>query len=337
MDKIALKDIAEKLVAKNKGILAADESLGTIKKRFESIDLVSTPELNRKYRQMLFSTPKIEESISGIILFDETVRQKNDDGIAFPEYLSQRGIIPGIKVDEGKELYRNDKEMATKGLMGLSERLSEYKKMGLKFTKWRAVTYIDEIYPSPEAILENAKRLAEYAKVSQENGFVPIVEPEVLMEGEHTITKCEIISKLVLKSVFEELEKKEVFLEGLLLKTNMVLPGNKSLVKSEPKEVSQFTLRVLEETVPKEVPGVVFLSGGQSSKEAIANLNRMNEEENEYPWELSFSFGRALQGSVLTAWKGKEINVTMAKEALYKVARQTSLARQGKYKEETKE
>ena len=337
MDKIALKKIAEKLVSPKKGILAADESMGTIKKRFESVGLVSTPELNRQYRQMLFSTPKIEDFVSGIILFDETVRQKDDQGVAFPEYLSQRGMIPGIKVDEGKEAYRNDKEMVTKGLKGLSERLLEYKKMGLKFTKWRAVTHIDEIYPSPEAILENAKRLAEFAKISQENGFVPIIEPEVLMEGEHTITKCELISKLVLKAVFEELEKKEVFLEGSLLKTNMVLPGNKSLVKSEPKEVSQFTLRVLEEAVPKEIPGVVFLSGGQSSKEAIANLNRMNEEEKEYSWELSYSFGRALQGPSLAAWKGKDINVTMAQEALYQVARQASLARQGKYKEEVKE
>ena len=336
MDKIVLKEIAEKLVSQNKGILAADESTGTIEKRFESVGLVSTPELNRKYRQMLFSTPKLEEFISGTILFGETVRQKNDQGIAFPEYLSQKGIIPGVKVDEGKESYRNDKEMVTKGLQGLAERLLEYKKMGLKFTKWRAVVYIDEIYPSSEAILENAKRLAEYAKISQENGFVPIVEPEVLMDGEHTITKCEIISKLVLKAVFEELEKKQVYLEGILLKTNMVLPGNKSLVKSEPKEVAQFTLRVLEETVPKEVPGIVFLSGGQSSEEAIANLNRINQDENKYPWELSFSFGRALQKAVLAAWKGEDINVTMAQEALHKTARLTSLARQGKYGEEVK-
>lgn len=337
MDKIALKEVAEKLVAPNKGILAADESTGTIKKRFESVGLVSTPELNRKYRQMLFSTPKIEEFISGAILFDETVRQKNDQGITFPEYLSQKGIVPGIKVDEGKKLFRNDKEVVTKGLKGLTERLSEYKKMGLKFTKWRAVIYIDEIYPSSEAILENAKRLTEYAKISQENGFVPIVEPEVLMEGEHTITKCEIVSKLVLKAVFEELEKKQVYLEGLLLKTNMVLPGNRSLVKSEPKEVAQFTLKVLKETVLEEVPGIVFLSGGQSPEEAIANLNRINVGGDKYPWELSFSFGRALQGAALAAWKGKEINVTMAQDVFYKVARLTSLARQGKHGGEVKE
>jgi len=337
MDKVALKEIAEKLVAKNKGILAADESTGTITKRFESIGITSTPELNRKYRQMLFSTPKIEEFISGVIMFDETVKQKNDEGIAFPEYLSQRGIIPGIKVDEGKEPFQNDKEEVTKGLKGLSERLLEYKKMELKFTKWRAVVYIDQIYPSIEAILENAKRLAEYAKISQENGFVPIVEPEVLMEGEHTITKCEIVTKLVLKTVFEELEKKQVFLEGLLLKTNMVLPGKKSLVKDEPKEAAQFSLRALEATVPEEVPGIVFLSGGQSSEEAVANLNGINEEGDKYPWELSFSFGRALQSSALDAWKGEENNATMAQEVFYEVARSTSLARQGKYKVEVKE
>lgn len=337
MDKIALKEIAEKLVSKNKGILAADESTGTITKRFESVGLTSTPELNRKYRQMLFSTPKIEEFISGVILFDETVKQKNDEGVMFPEYLSQRGIIPGIKVDEGKEFFRNDKEEVTKGLKGLSERLSEYREIGLKFTKWRAVVYINQVYPSKEAILENAKRLAEYAKVSQENGFVPIVEPEVLMEGEHTITKCEVITKQALEVVFEELEKNEVFLEGLLLKTNMVLPGKESLVKSEPNEVAQFTLRVLEATVPKEVPGIVFLSGGQPSEEAIANLNGINKVDGKYPWELSFSFGRALQGSTLDAWKGENNSVTMAQEVFYKLARSTSLARQGKYKAEIKE
>jgi len=337
MDKVALKEIAEKLVSKNKGILAADESTGTITKRFESVGLTSTPELNRKYRQILFSTPKIEEFISGVIMFDETTRQKNDEGVAFPEYLSQRGIIPGIKVDEGKEPFRNDKEEVTKGLKGLSERLSEYKKMGLRFTKWRAVVYINQIYPSKEAILENAKRLAEYAKISQENGFVPIVEPEILMEGEHTITKCEIATKQTLKTVFEELEKNEVFLEGLLLKTNMVLPGKDSLVKSEPKEIAQFTLRVLEATVPEEVPGVVFLSGGQSSEEAIANLDGINKVDGKYPWELSFSFGRALQSSALDAWKGEDNSDTMAQEVFYKVARSTSLARQGKYKVEAKE
>jgi fructose-bisphosphate aldolase class I len=337
MDKVALKEIAEKLVSKNKGILAADESTGTITKRFKSVGLTSTPELNRKYRQMLFSTPKIEEFISGVIMFDETTKQKNDKGVALPEYLSKKGIIPGIKVDEGKESFRNDKEEVTKGLKGLSKRLFDYKKMGLKFTKWRAVVYINEIYPSKEAILENAKRLAEYAKVSQENGFVPIVEPEILMEGEHTITKCEIITKQALKTVFEELEKKEIFLEGLLLKTNMVLPGKESLVKSEPKEVAQFTLRVLEEAVPEEVPGIVFLSGGQSSEEAIANLNGISKVDGKYPWELSFSFGRALQGATLDAWKGEDNNATMAQEVFYKVARSTSLARQGKYMAEVKE
>lgn len=331
MDKVALKEIADNLVPKNKGILAADESVGTITKRFELVGLTSTPELNRKYRQMLFSTPKIEEFISGVILFDETVRQENDEGIAFPEYLSQRGITPGIKVDQGKEPFRNDKEMVTKGLKDLPEKLAEYKKMGLKFTKWRAVVYINEIYPSKEAILENAKRLAKYAKISQENGFVPIVEPEILMEGEHTITKCEIITKQTLETVFEELEKEEVFLEGLLLKTNMVLPGKESLVKSEPKEVAQFTLRVLEATVPEKVPGIAFLSGGQSSEEAIANLNGMNNEDGKYPWELSFSFGRALQGSTLDAWKGEDNNATMAQEVFYEVTKSASLARQGKY------
>jgi fructose-bisphosphate aldolase class I len=327
-----LSSVAKSLVFSGKGILAADESTGTITKRFESVGLTSTPELNRKYRQMLFSTPKLEEFISGVILFDETVRQKNDEGTAFPEYLSQRGIIPGIKVDQGKEPFHNDKEMVTKGLKDLSERLSEYKKTGLKFTKWRAVIYINEIYPSKEAILENAKSLAKYAKISQENGFVPIIEPEILMEGEHTITKCEIITKQTLEAVFEELKKEEVFLEGLLLKTNMVLPGKESLVKSEPKEVAQFTLRVLEAAVPEKVPGIVFLSGGQSSEEAIANLNEMNNEDGKYPWELSFSFGRALQGSTLNAWKGKDNSVTIAQEVFYEVAKSTSLARQGKYK-----
>lgn len=328
-----LNSIAKTLVASGKGILAADWSFGTIEKQFSKIDIESTEESRRSYREMFFTTPGIEKYISGVIFFDETVYQKTKDGIPFPQVLEKKGIIPGVRADEGSEPFRNDKEMVTKGLKDLPERLSEYKKMGLKFTKWRMIVYINEIYPSKEAVLENAKRLAEYAKISQENGFVPIVEPEILMEGEHTITKCEIITKQTLKTVFEELEKKQVSLEELLLKPNMILPGKDSLVKSEPREVAQFTLRAFEKTVPKEIPGIVFLSGGQSPEESTTNLNAINSQGSS-PWELSFSYARALQEPALMAWKGKHENVTMAKEVFYKRAKLNSLARQGKYKPE---
>lgn len=336
MNKDDLASLAKKLVSNNKGLLAADESTGTIKKRLASVGLESTPEMNRKYRQMLVTTHGIEEYISGIILFDETVRQELDDGTSFPDYIDSRNIVPGIKVDEGREPFSEDsKEEVTKGVEGLAKRLPEYKKMNLKFTKWRAPILIDDgVLPTKEAILENAKRMAEYAYISQENDFVPIVEPEVLMDGEHTTTRCEEVTKITLQSLYEELDKKDVFLKGTLLKTNMVLPGKGSGVNASPLEVANATLRALLSSVPKEVPGIVFLSGGQEAKEATANLNEINKLKKDAPWELSFSFARALQKPALEVWKGKDENVKMAQETFYHRAKMNHLARKGEYRPE---
>jgi fructose-bisphosphate aldolase class I len=334
MNKNELQKIAKSLVASQKGLLAADESTHTIEKRFTGIGVNSTPETHRKYRQMLFTTPNVENYLSGIILYDETVRQKTDEGIPFPEYITKRGIIPGIKVDEGKVPFKEDsKELVTKGIKGLSERLKEYKQMGLKFTKWRGVVLISHLYPTEEAIRENGRRFAEYAYICQENGFVPIVEPEVLMDGEHTSARDEEITTKALKIVFEELDKRGVYLEGMLLKTNMVMPGKASTIVASPNEVAGSTLRALKNSVPEAVPGVVFLSGGQSSKEAIANLNEINLKKDDSPWELSFSFGRALQMPALKEWGGKEANEATAQKIFEKRAKLASLARQGKYSE----
>src|SRR4030042_919958 len=263
MDKGLLESVASQLVAPTKGLLAADESTGTITKRFETVGLTSTPELNRKYRQMLFTTAGIEEFSSGIILFDETAWQKTDDGVSFPEYLIKRGIAPGIKVDEGREALNVTEELA-KGLEGLADRLKKYAAAGFKFTKWRAPFVINDIYPSKEAVSQNVQRMTEYAKVSQEEGLVPIVEPEVLLEGNHTTTRCGEVTVDILTALFTALKEKQVNLKGLLLKTNMVLPGKDSGVKAAPLEVAQATLRTVLKSVPQEVPGIVFLSGGPS-------------------------------------------------------------------------
>jgi len=329
MDKDLLTSLAAKLVTDSKGLLAADESTGTIKKRFESVGLTSTPELNRKYRQMLFTSPGIEEFLSGVIMFDETVRQATDEGVSFPEYLSKLGIIPGIKVDEGREPF-GEKEEVAKGLEGLPGRLPEYKSRGLSFAKWRAPVEIKEAYPSEGMIEENAKRMAEYALLSQNAGLVPIVEPEVLIDGNHTTTRCEEVTIKVLTVLFNKLKEKEINLAGLILKTNMVLPGKDSAVKALPLEVANSTLRAVKKSVPSEVPGILFLSGGQSPDEATANLNEINKLKGDAPWELSFSFARALQAEPLEAWKGKEENVKAAQDAFIKRARLVSLARQGK-------
>lgn len=338
MNKEELKKLAETLVQSQKGLLAADESTHTIEKRLTGVGVPSTPETHRLYRQMLFSTPEIENYLSGIILFDETTRQKTDDGILFPEYIAKRGIVPGIKVDEGKVPFKEDsKELVTKGIEGLGKRLKEYKKMGLKFTKWRGVVLITDIYPTEEAIRENGRRFAEYAYICQENGFVPVVEPEVLMDGEHTTARDEEISTKTLRIVFEELKKRGVYLEGMLLKTNMVMPGKDSKISASPNEVAGSTLRTLNNSVPSEVPGIVFLSGGQSSEEATANLNEINKTKVKSPWELSFSFARALQMPALETWRGEEKNVKMAQEVFRKRAKLVSLARQGKYSKEMEE
>jgi len=321
MDKIALETVARDLVAPGKGILAADESTKTIEKRFTAVGLRSTAELNRKYREMLFTTPGIEEYISGIIMFDETVRQN------IP---INKSVIPGIKVDEGLEPFGENREEITKGLAGLEVRLKEYLNFDLKFSKWRGVFKISATTPSEGFLIENLERVAKFAEISQRLGLVPIVEPEILLDGDHTTSKCEETETKVLKKLFEKLAILGVYLPGLLLKTSMVLPGKDSGVKAEPLEVAQATLRTLKNSVPPDVPGIVFLAGGQSEEEATANLREINKIGVGSPWQLSFSFGRALQNSALEIWAGKDENVKKAQEAFYIRAKLNSEARYGR-------
>lgn len=324
-----LSQIAKTLVAPGKGILAADESFPTIEKRFLTISLSSTQENRRAYREMLFTTPKIEEFLSGVIMFDETIKDKTSEGIPFPEVLTKKGILPGIKVDEGMEDmagYPGDK--ITKGINGLDQRLTEYKALGAKFTKWRAAFSISEVNPSIQCVEENASRLAEFASISQENGFVPIVEPEILMDGNHTIDKCYEVTRSVLRIIFLKLKEKHISFTAMLLKPNMILPG-KDATPSTPSEIAQKTIEVFKEVVPENVPGIVFLSGGQSEDEATENLREINKIDN-VPWELSFSFGRALQTTSLTTWAGKNENVKAAQEAFYNRAKMVSEARYGR-------
>ncbi len=330
----AMEEIVSKLLYPGKGLLAADESTKTITKRFAKVGLTSTPELNRKYRQMLFTTNGIEEFLSGIIMFDETVRQKKDDGVSFIDFLAERGIVPGIKVDEGLEPFSNEVEQVTKGLEGLATRLKEYVSLGLKFAKWRGIVTISDIYPSKEFLDENLGRMSKFAKASQEVGLLPIVEPEVLMDGNHTTTRCEEITTKMLKILFEKLASDGVSLDNLLLKTNMVLPGKDSGIKAAPLEAAHATLRALKGSVPSNIPGILFLSGGQSPDEATANLNEIVKVGKDNPWQLSFSFARALQEETLTTWQGKDENVNMAQEAFIKRASLVSLARRGELKNE---
>ena len=332
MDTAVLKSTAEKLVSDSKGIFAADWSLGTITKKFASVNLVSTPELNRKYREMLISTQGLEEYISGVIFHDETVRQKVNDKIPFAEYALDKGIIPGIRIDEGYEPFGDsEKETVTKGLETLTKRLDEYKEMSLKFTKWRAVFVIDKISPTEEFVKENIKRMVEAFKMSQEKGLVPIFEPEVSLEGEHTTARCEETTKMVLLRTFEELKRNKAYLPGSLLKVNMVLPGKDNGIKASPLEVANATLRVVKTCVPDEIPGIVFLSGGQSSEEATVNLNEINKLAEDIPWKLSFSYARALQMPALRTWAGSDENITKAQEVFKNRARLNYLAVQGKY------
>lgn len=319
--------IAQQLVTSEKGILAADESFPTIEKRFKSIGVESTEENRRAYRELLFTTPGIEKYLSGVILFDESIRHKTKVGVLFSKVLVDKGIIPGIKVDQGKEKVKG--EFITKGIEGLASRLKEYYKLGARFTKWRAVYEISDSTPSNAAINKNAELMAEFALISQKSGLVPIVEPEVLMDGSHGIEKCAEVTKKVLSSIFSELEKKEVILEQILLKPNMVVPGKGSEEKMEPEKVAVETINTLSRVLPEELPGVVFLSGGQTPDEATTNLSAINKKE-KCPWELSFSFGRALQKEALEAWKGKDENAKMAQELFLKRAKLVSLARQGK-------
>jgi fructose-bisphosphate aldolase, class I len=332
MNTIELSSTARALVAKNRGILAADESTGTIKKRFDSIKLESTEENRRAYREMLFTAPGAQEYISGVIMYDETLRQKTKDGVPFPTYLSQHGMLPGIKVDLGaKPLAGFPGETITEGLDGLRERFSEYHKLGAKFAKWRAVIDIGSGIPSLYAIDANAEALARYATLCQEAGIVPIVEPEVLMDGDHTLARCEEVTNLVLDRVFSHLFAARVFLEGMVLKPNMVVPGKKSSQKASPEQVAEATVRTLKRQVPSAVPGIAFLSGGQSPVEATLHLSLINAA-GPLPWTLTFSYGRALQEDALSAWGGKTAGFSGGQQALFIRAKLNGLAATGTYK-----
>jgi len=327
----SLTSIAGDILADGKGILAADESTASIEKKLAKISLPSTEDSRRAYREMFFTTPGIGNYISGVILYDETFRQSASTGQKFTELLESEGVHPGIKVDEGTtEMEGSPSEKVTKGLEGLPPRLKEYFDMGAKFAKWRAVYTISDVLPSEANIRENAKGLAGYAKACQEAGIVPIVEPEVLMDGSHSMARCEEVSTKVLTAVFEELSNAGVALEGIILKPNMIVPGSENGSKATPEEIADATLRVFAATVPAEVPGIAFLSGGQSEADATANLNAMNAKS-PHPWKLTFSYGRALQDSALMTWAGKPENVAAAQAAFLKRAKMNSLAAKGQY------
>ncbi len=324
MDKLKLETVAKQLCQPGKGILAADESTGTIEKRFKSINLESTEASRKAWRELLFTTPGINKFLSGVILFDETIRQ----GLAVG--LKKEGIIPGIKVDAGtKPLSGFPGETITAGLEGLPARLAEYVKLGAQFTKWRAVINLGECLPTQEAIDANAQTLAKFAILSQEAGLVPIVEPETLMEGGHTIETHAAATKKVLLTVFRELKKAQVYLPGMLLKTNMVAPGLAVKFQASPEQVAEATLAVFKATVPEAVAGIVFLSGGLSPEAATINLDAINKS-GEQPWQLSFSYGRALQGEALEIWNGKDTNMVKAQQAFYNRAGKVARAREGK-------
>ncbi|HEY4397960.1 MAG TPA: class I fructose-bisphosphate aldolase [Acidimicrobiia bacterium] len=323
---------ARAIVAPGKGVLAADESTGTIKKRFDKIGVESTEENRRAYRDLLFTTDGIEEFISAVIMFDETIRQTTSDGVPFPKVLADKGIIPGIKVDKGAKplAFAADGETVTEGLDGLRERFAEYRELGARFAKWRATYTITDELPSQYTIDVNADALARYAALSQEAGIVPIVEPEVLMDGTHTIERASDVTAAVLVAVFDALYEQRCSYEGLLLKPNMVLPGYDSPQQVSDEEIAETSVRCYRWVVPAAVPGIVFLSGGQSDEQATARLNAMNRI-GPHPWELSFSYGRALQAAAQQAWKGDPTNREAAQRAFYHRAKMNSLARFGKY------
>jgi len=326
-----LKEIAKKMVSKGKGILAADESTPTCKKRFDSISVESTFENRNEYRNMLFTSDKIEEFISGVILFDETFRQSTTDNqkIPFVDYLNSKGIVPGIKVDMGaKDLAGFEGEKITEGLDGLKARLDEYYNLGARFAKWRAVITVGESIPSDACIHANAHALARYAALCQDSNIVPIVEPEVLMDGSHTIETCYEVSKRALNIVFEQLLLNRVILEGIVLKPNMIISGLDCSEQADIDKVADMTYKCLKENVPSEVPGIAFLSGGQSSDLATLHLQKMNEKyQDEMPWNLTFSYGRALQHDALNSWKG--VDVENGQKSFLNRARANSLATLG--------
>jgi len=331
MDVQQLQSTAQALVAEGKGILAADESDGTIKKRFDSIGVESTEDNRRAYRELLFATEGAEEFISGVILFDETIRQSASDGTPFPKLLESKGIIPGIKVDKGaKPLALTDGETVTEGLDDLRARLEEYRELGARFAKWRATYSIDAEKPSEYCVWTNAHALARYAALCQEADLVPIVEPEVLQDGTHTIEQSRKATGRVLQAVYTELHDQRLDFRGTLLKPNMVLSGYDASDRASVDEVAEVTLECFYKHVPAAVPGVVFLSGGQSDEDATAHLNAMNAR-GPHPWQLSFSYGRALQAPALRAWVGKPENVEAAQRAYYHRAKMNGAARTGMY------
>ena len=331
MDVQQLQSTAQALVAEGKGILAADESDGTIKKRFDSIGVESTEDNRRAYRELLFATEGAEEFISGVILFDETIRQSASDGTPFPKLLESKGIIPGIKVDKGaKPLALTDGETVTEGLDDLRARLEEYRELGARFAKWRATYSIDAEKPSEYCVWTNAHALARYAALCQEADLVPIVEPEVLQDGTHTIEQSRKATGRVLQAVYTELHDQRLDFRGTLLKPNMVLSGYDASDRASVDEVAEVTLECFYKHVPAAVPGVVFLSGGQSDEDATAHLNAMNAR-GPHPWQLSFSYGRALQAPALKAWVGKPENVEAAQRAYYHRAKMNGAARTGMY------
>lgn len=332
MSKEELIATANAMVAKGKGILAADESTGTIEKRLQSIDVPCTEDNRRDYRQLLFTTAGLADHISGVILFDETIRQAASDGRQLADILSAQGVIPGIKVDTGaKPLAGAPGETVTEGLDGLRDRLTEYYELGARFAKWRATIYIAHGKPTQLAMNANAHALARYAALCQEANLVPIVEPEVLMEGSHTAESCQAATEASLSALYAAMSEHRIFLEGTILKPNMVVSGTDCPDRAGVDEVAERTIEAFRRTVPAAVPGICFLSGGQSEEEATAHLNAMNASASALPWELSFSYGRALQQSALKAWAGKAENVPAAQATLAHRARMNGLARSGDY------
>jgi len=327
-----LSAIAQAMVAKGKGILAIDESLGTIKKRFDSISVESTEDNRRAYRELLITAPGGGDYISGMILFDETIRQQTAHGVPFPKALLDQGIMPGIKVDTGaKDLAGHPGEKVTEGLDGLRERLNEYVELGAKFAKWRAVITIGEGIPSDACIEANCHALARYAGLCQEAGLVPIVEPETLMDADNTIERCYEVTGRVLHTLFDQLYRQGVTYEHTILKVNMVIAGKQCPTQAGPEQVADLTVQCLQNTVPASLPGIVFLSGGQSATLATEHLNIMNRKYTDLPWPLSFSYGRALQEPCLKTWAGKPENVKAAQQALLEREKFNSLATLGKY------
>ena len=327
-----LQATIEQMVQRGKGILAADESLPTIAKRFAPIGAESTGENRTTYRALLFTTPDLDKYISGVIEFEETLGQTTGDGKSLPEVLEQRGIVPGIKVDKGKgPLALSPGDIITYGLDGLAERLQSYKQQGARFAKWREVYSISDHIPSSLGLSANAEMLARYAAVCQEQGFVPIVEPEVLIDGDHSLARCAEVTEAVQKEIFHALHRHHVVLEHIVLKPNMVLPGKDHPTRASADEIAEATVRILRRTVPDAVPSINFLSGGLSPEEATANLSAMNANFPNTSWLLSFSYGRALQQPVLQAWQGKAENIPAAQQALLKRARLNAAAQRGEY------